>query len=468
MIINGFNKKITLFFVIYFCLYIILSFLSLYFLDFSTIVFSNIVFFLGIFLVFVTNKNKETINIYQIIYIVGHIYICICYWYMRDNNYVYLLAWDIENYFLPKTLSFLEYGSVLKAEKENWEDFSLFSRYQSGYFGYLIPFAYLSQHLGAILYVSMQFSTLLIASLSGSLIYNLLRINNISKKKSFKYSLVICLFSVLFFYSTQLLRDIFLMFLYLLGIYFLFNTIFSWVNLLKILIVIIASFTLRVESGIFLLILIPIYFILTIQSSKKRNIAIISSIIILLIGLTFILINFGQIFSVLNDNSEIYLESDKGTGIIGILQNIPIFGAILAILYNAIQPFPFWSKYQIHGSFDRPEVYNIMTFPLSFASFFNWIVIFFILTFIFHNKIRKKVIPFVSKPLLYQLYLGILFLYIQSSVIDQRRLMAYYVVFYIFFYIIWVNISKNDKRRLFMCALSSYVVLQLFALIWVI
>ena len=446
--------------------------LSLIVLDFSTIILAIIIYFFGIFSIFLTFKDKtrfiNSLKVYQIIYLWGYIYIIFCYIYMISNNYSHLLAWDIENYFLPNIRFFLEYGSLIQAEKENWKDFNLLSRYQSGYFGYLIPFAYLSQYLGSILYVSMQFSTLLIASLSGSLIYNLLCCNNINEKKSFKYTLVICLFSVLFFYSTQLLRDIFVMFLYLLGIYFTFNTIFSWINLLKILIVVIFSFTLRVETGIFLILLIPMYLILTMQSSKKRDIAIFSSVVISLLGLVFLSINFSQIFSILNDNSDIYLESDKGTGVIGTLQSIPIIGSILAILYNAIQPLPFWSKYQIHGSFDRPEVYNIMTFPLSFASFFNWIVIFFILTFVFHNKIRKKVIPFVSKPLLYQLYLGILFLYIQSSVIDQRRLMAYYVVFYIFFYIIWVNISKNDKGRLFMCALSSYVVLQLFALIWVI
>lgn len=466
--IKGFDKNIILSMITYSFFYVLVSVFSIILIDFYTVIFSNIIFFLGLFLLFITNKNKECINIYQIIYTIGYLYICISYWYMIDSNYTYLLAWDIENYFLPKVRSFLEYGSLVQAEKENWKDFNLLSRYQSGYFGYLIPFAYLSQYLGSILYVSMQFSTLLIASLSGPLIYNLLCVNNIDKKKSFNYTLIICLFSVLFFYSTQLLRDVPVMFLYLLGIYFTFNTIFSWINLLKILIVVIFSFTLRVETGIFLMLLIPVYLILTIQASKKRNIAILSSVIVFLLGLTFLAINFSQIFLILNDNSEIYLESDKGTGVIGTLQNIPIIGSILAILYNAIQPFPFWSKYQINGSFDRPEVYNIMTFPLSFASFFNWIVIFFILTFAFHNKIRKKVIPFVSRPLLYQLYLGILFLYIQALVIDQRRLMAYYVVFYIFFYIIWVNISKNDKGRLFMCALSSYVVLQLFALIWVI
>src|SRR5690606_41750089 len=58
---------------------------------------------------------------------------------------------------------------------------------------------------------------------SGVLISYLLRVNEIGAYKSYIYSISICLFSAIFIYSTQLLRDVLVMFFYLLGIYYTFN-----------------------------------------------------------------------------------------------------------------------------------------------------------------------------------------------------------------------------------------------------
>jgi len=37
-----------------------------------------------------------------------------------------------------------------------------------------------------------------------------------------------------------------------------------------------------------------------------------------------------------------------------------------------------------------PEMYNIMTFPLALASFFNWFVITYILFWILSSKLKKE------------------------------------------------------------------------------
>lgn len=453
---------------IYMLALLIVNALSLFVFEISTVLYSVFVYFFGILILFFMDKKdiKVSLKIYQTIYIFGYLYISACYIYMNSKGYSYLLAWDVENYFLPKTREFLEYGGVLKAELANFENFNLFSRYQSGYFAYLIPFAYLSNYLSANLYVSMQFSTLVIAAFSGPLIYKLLCVNNIELKKSYKYSLVISLFSIIFFYSTQLLRDIQVMFLYLLGIYLTFNKEFSINNLLKIFVIIFLSCTLRIETGIFLLVLVPIYIISTSQKSNKKDLAILLSMVVSVIFLVFIFLNYNQIYNILSNNSEVYFESDKGQGVIGILQKTPIIGNILAIFYNAIQPLPFWIVFDAPIQDNRPQIFNIMAYPLFFSSFFNWFSLFTIFTFLSSSNVKKSIRGKVDKTLLYHLFSGFIFLYIQAFVVDQRRLMAYYVVFYILTFIIFRYSSLQNKRMLILVSVITYFSMQILAFLF--
>lgn len=451
--------------------FLFISLLSIIFVDLKTTAFLMTIYFLGLAVIALLNINdkenlKYLINLYQIVFTVGSFYIFVCYLYMVSHNYEYLLAPDIGSYFLPVTEGLLEHGSIIHAEIENWKGYSFFSRYHYGYFGYLIPFGYLSSYLGANFYISMQFTTLLIASLSSTIIFKLLVINQIYYKKAYKYTLIICLFSVLFFYSTQLLRDINVMFLYLLGIYFTFKKDFSIINLIKIFLVIIASCTLRIETGLYLFYLVPLYLLLTVQYSKNKSIPIVMSFIVVTIGIIFLGAYFNQVLNVFSQNNEIYLQSDKGSGVVGNLQGIPLIGKILSIVYNVLQPLPFWGTYEATLEDNRPEIFNIMTFPLSFASLLNWTTLFFILAFLFHSKTRLRVLGFISSPLRYHLYFGFIFLYIQSAVIDQRRLMAYYVMFYILFFIIYNNISLRERNELILCAFSIYFALQIFSLIY--
>lgn len=57
-------------------------------------------------------------------------------------------------------------------------------------------------------------------------------------------------------------------------------------------------------------------------------------------------------------------------------------------------------------------------------------------------------------------------MYMQSAVMEQRRLMAYYVIFYILFYIIYTNISKKERNLLMMIAVGGYTMLQFTVLIF--
>lgn len=134
---------------------------------------------------------------------------------------------------------------------------------------------------------------------------------------------------------------------------------------------------------------------------------------------------------------------------------------MLAIFYNAIQPLPFWLYFDAPLEDNRPQMYNIMTFPLFFSSLFNWTVIFFFISSLFIKGFYKDLLLRFDSPLLYNMLAGFIFLYIQASVVDQRRLMAYYVVFYIAFFIIYESLSKINRYNLLVLSLFSYFLLQI-------
>ena len=440
--------------------------LGWFYIDVQTVLYAIIIYFLGLvgISLFVKRMRYYNFSIYSVIYGLGSLYIILCYIYMSANSYEYLLAPDISAYFLPKSAEFLNYKSVVEAQFNNWSEFNLFGRNHVGYFSFLIPFAFLSDYLNANYYVSMQFSTLVIASLSGIVIFKLLLLNSFFAYRAYIYTLIIAIFSTIFFYSTQLLRDILVMFFYLIGIYLTFNKDFNLSTFFKIIIIVFISCTLRIETGLFLMVIILVYLLASCRQSGISYKWIFSGLVVFSLCFGFILSYFGSIYEVFNNNSEYYLESDKGDGFIGVLQDIPIIGGVLSIIYNAAQPLPVWYKLDVPLSDNRPEIYNIMTFPLVFSSIFNWLVVSFIICSIFFLFLRSKVYFNLSTPLFYHLIVGFIFLYIQSAVVDQRRILAYYVVFYILFFLILKYSSISDKRLMFAFFIMSYLFLQLISL----
>lgn len=437
--------------------------------DVQSMLFLLFVYLIGMVVNNVFNKGqeaKETSKIFNRIFTLGSIYMLISFAFMTVNNFDFLLAYDSHYYFIPTTKDYLLSGSYWRALESIWNNYDFFNRFQSGYFAYATLFGFLSEGLGANFYLGQQISVLLLFSFVGVVIFKLFRTNNFTKNKAIKYTLIICLFSILFFYSSQILRDTHILLMYLLGIYFTFKKEFSFFNLLKLLVVIFVCTTLRLESGLFMIILIPTYLLLSLQYSKKKIIVVFFSGFITVGGAVLSMTYLPQVTGVVEANQEAYGD-DKGDGIIGTLQKVPIAGDIAAVIYNAAQPIPFWSRLTTNSiNKDDQAVYNLMNFPRSFAAFFNWLVIVYIAFWLFNKKIRKKTKPFISKALSYQLWIGLLFLLIQSDVISQRRLMPYYVMFYILFFIIYSQMYVEEKKHINFVVVVSFVLIQGIAILY--
>ncbi|MGM0634767.1 MAG: hypothetical protein ACQESK_01785 [Bacteroidota bacterium] len=431
--------------------------------DMQTMLFFLFVYVIGMTVNNVFNRGQEaklSSKVFNRVFTLGGIYMLISFFFMTINNFDFLLAYDPYYYFIPTTKEYLLSGSYWSALEAIWSTYDFFNRFQSGYFTYAALFGYLSDFFGANFYLGQQISVLLLFSFVGVVIFKLLKTNNFTVNKSYKYTLLICVFSILFFYSSQILRDTHILLMYLLGIYFTFKKEFSLFNLLKIILVIYICTTLRLESGLFMMILIPTYLLLSLQHSKKKIIVVIFSGLIAVSGVALSMNYLPQFTEVTEANQEAY-GGDKGAGIIGTLQKVPIAGDFTAIIYNAAQPLPFWSRLSTSSTNREDQaVYNAMNFPRSFASFFNWLVIVYIVFWLLNKKIRKRVKPFISKPLTYQLWIGLLFLFLQADVISQRRLMPYYVMFYILFFIIYSNLQMEKRKQINFVVVVSFVLVQ--------
>lgn len=460
--------------ILFLSLLLVLSIVGSFIVDVQTMIYMWVIYLMGVAISTVLNKGENKTNaikIYQILFFAGATYMLMLYAYMKYHNYEYLLVYDSFNAFIPRTEAYLENGSYFQALKEVWSKYSLLDRFQSGYYTYALFFAYLGKPFNLNFLVEQQISVLFIFPFIGILLYKIFRLNYFDNKKSVKYSLLICCFSIVFTYSSLVLRDLHILLLYLLAIFFSLNKVFRIITLIKIILIAFACMTFRVESGLFLFLLVPTYLLVSIHNKKQRNLVIYVSSFVILVLASFTIVFYNQISNVYEANQEVYVEKvAEGSGVIASLQKVPIAGDFASIIYNAVQPLPFWGRFSpklTNETILGKEIYNIMNFPRSISSFFNWFVIVYILHWLFSKGIKEKTKGCISKPLQYQLWIGLIFLYIQSAVVEQRRIMAYYCIFYILFFVIYNRIGTRDKKNINLAVIFSFIAVQILSYIYI-
>lgn len=434
--------------------------------DFTSALFTLFLFLVGSLFVkqVFKSKTKYHIKLFQITFIVGLTFIYMSYGYMKYHNYGYLFGNDSVDAFIPKTLEYINNSTGFFSAIINiFKNYSFFDRDIPGYYSGAVLFGYISQYLHFDIYYSLQLYNLLFGAFVANIVFLISNKYITDTTKSYKYSLIIFICSPILFYTANISRDLQVTLLYLTAINLTLTSKFSSKNLIYLVIVILITMTFRVESGLFLFVLIPTYLLLTLQNKKQRNYVIAVSVIIVIISTIFFTANYNQIQSVYTANQEAYFDESKfseESGMISKLQSVPIGGDFASVIYNGVQPIPFWSRFTASSKDPRVEIYNIMNFPKSVSSFFNWFVIVYILFWLFSKHLRIKTKSIITKPLKYNLWIGLIFLLMQSAVIAQRRLLGYYIIFYILFFIIYSQIGNKEKKTMTFIAVSGFVALQ--------
>lgn len=454
--------------IIFFVIFIFILVFGALIVDAPTMLILIIAYSIGLTFTRLLNKSqKKTVSIYSILFLVASIYMIVCYYFMTEKGFKYLFAIDILDYFYPMSVTYLEKDNYWEILSHIWESYQFFDRRFVGYFTYSTLWGMIAKILNANLFVTLQISVLFLYSFIGVILYRIFLKCNFSISQAYKFTLVISLCTILFFWSSVFLRDIHIALLYLLAIYQTFNSEFSRITLIKLIIIILITCTFRIESGLFLFILIPTYLLLSLYNSKQKIYVISISLSVLIITGIYILNNINAIELIISNNKENYALKDT-TGMISTFQSIPILGDFLSIIYTALQPIPFWGVLNPIGKPQSlgEETYNIMGFPQSINGFFNWSVIFYIMIWILSPVIRKRTKGNISKPLVYNLWIGLFFLLMQSSVVEQRRIIAYYCMFYILFFIIYSHLKSSEKRQFNIISIFGFIILQLVGVLY--
>lgn len=451
--------------------FVLLAIIAGLVLGWPVIVISIFAYFLGnVTCVLFFNKTSDYIQ-YKKVFVIGYLFFVLCAIYMVYHDFWWFLSPDTTRFVRRVELMVVgNEGNYFKILSSIFEDYNLFTSEECMFYAYSSLWGVLIWAFGGNFYMCLQLSVLFLYAFSGVLIYKILFLNGISDIKSKKYALIICTFSILLFYSSQVLRDIHIMLMYLSTFYIIFNTKrFSLKDLILLAIIIFITLGLRIESGLFLFTSIPLYLLSALQKSKQKTIVLILTIPITVALIYFSSKYYNSIMDVYAFNRDHYVDYvAEGSGVIGSLQKIPIVGPVLSIFYNALLPIPCWSKLSPSGGIYGLEAYNIMNFPKMTASFLNLMTIIFIFSWLFNKNNRKNLSKSVSKPMRYLLVCGFVFLYLQSAVIDFRRLMAYYCLYYVQFFVIWTNIDKEFRNKLTIRTIIVFYCIQLFGIFYTI
>lgn len=427
----------------------ILFFLSLVILAFSANVSTGIFCFLcgGVIVAglraFTHKKDTAVSSVYAISFAANTLYAVLCYAYMQGHGYSYLLAFDTDNVIMPTLNGFLSSGQGFWGTiGEIWSQYDLFDRFQVGYYTYLFTWGYFTNSLGIGIdnYFAIQMAHYAFASFIAPLLYKILVMNNVSYKKAVSYSLTIAFCSIMFFYSSTIIRDGIITTL-MLYIYYVMMHEPKMLNYLKIFLAVYLISALRIESGMFAVVYLPFYYYIWMGHKGRGNSYLLAFLIVAVVVLAFAVNNYSRAVQVYNFNYDTYVEGvDEGSGVIGLLQRIPVLGNLLSIVYIAMLPMPCWSKMFVSASLSRPECYNVMCFPIAIAVFFNTYIIVYLILYALSGKRQEKK---RSRPLMILLIPGLALLYLQSAVVAQRRVMAAYAVFYL----IWAMIHEKSSKK---------------------
>lgn len=406
-----------------------------------------------------TNKvYPNTFRVYLLGFIVCLAFAVMCLWYMHAHGYTYLLIYDTNNYFLPITQYYLDGSSSLKDLIVNvWSEYSFFDRFQTGYFTHLAIWGYFSKLFGADLYFVLQLSHCVINSFIPVLLYRILIILGINDEKSVKYALIIFCSSILFFYSTVIFRDsliaVLILFIFYISLHELSvrNVAFMGVSIFLI-------STMRIETGLLCSIFIPSYFYIWRDKTKKSLWPI--AIILLVFAGVFVLYRYiNKFISVYQFVDDTYVEGvQEGAGIIAMLQRIPILKYPLSCIFTALQPIPCWVKMSPSASLSRVECYNIMHFPEAISAFFDFYIIIYLFMYIIEKRRSQS-------NTLHNIYIllipGLFFLFIQAAVVEKRRIMSIYFLFYIIWAIKHSEMPTDVNKKYLNTSIVLFLVVQL-------
>lgn len=282
---------------------------------------------------------------------------------------------------------------------------------------------------------------------------------HIEVERAYSYTLMFALCSLFLFYSTVIIRDIIICFLYLCA-FDIVDRKFSLFGVLILLILIFLTWGIRLYSGIFMVVFLAYYVYVWLRNSHLKSVAtILVAVVIIIAGVGLMASSLmEQTTAELQGYEELSAERSAG-GIISKLQSLPSGISHLAIvLFSMIRPLP------PLGIYAGAETFSHFTMSTLFLiSGFFWFVVFYTLCYkLFIQKYIFK-IP-VEKVVL--LMVCLVFLMANASHPDIRRMLPVFPVLFVQYAVLCEHEGvKPFSGRVPELLISGYVVMAIGLLI---
>lgn len=291
-------------------------------------------------------------------------------------------------------------------------------------------------YLGGITVYSMTLLQTLFGVLSCMTLYQI--ISQYYGKKAFHYTLLFSLCSLFLMYSCLIIRDVIIAYFYIEATRIVLNK-FKIKNIFVLVLLIVLSAGIRLQSGAFLLSFLLLYIYQSAQGTKFQNFTrpVLLIAVVFIASLIFSSVFFETQIEEIGMKGERMVERENESGgLINNLLKLPTGLRELAILFfSQMAPFP------PHGTFMRA------TNPLQVLMGIDVIVYevywFFISYTVYYLMIFKNGYRILSDKEKYLFLLAISFFIALTTHPDIRRMMPMYPVIYL----IYLNFKERIPRR---------------------
>lgn len=292
------------------------------------------------------------------------------------------------------------------------------------------------------------------AILTNLFVYKFLKNNGLSVNL-LKFTLIYAIFSPIFYYSAWILRDIHIAFLFSIGLV-IASSRFTLSRLLLFIPLILITIEFRIEHGIFMLVLVIYYVYFKGRyyrySKFLFTIVIMFSIVLLAFSISFIESKLSKTIESMVNYMEFTSERVEEQGISKYLYQLP-FGIkhVTLAIYSQLTQFPPWVYLE-----ETKTSYQFLIGMVAMIKSFFWSILFIVsLISIFYNSIRKK----LSTSILFLLLTFVLFLFLNVSNINERRIIALYPILFLYVCNLKLAVNGNVFNRILYKSVGMYILL---------
>ena len=385
--------------------------------------------FFGIYMAYNLIVLVSLINFYNLNYIKGDEE-----WFYWTSNDVYLMLKNAHGFIDVANID--QYGDAYGAVY-------LYGR-----------IAYLAHIYGDNSIYIQKIGVSFISALIPMVMYGISRLY-LSEKTSIVVAILYGSLSFVPFFASTLLRDTHIALMFIISMYIILQR-FSWLNFLILIMVTFFSYTLREQTGIFMVGFISIYLFAFIERFvSNRNIkSFIYLILLLLLCMTVYSIDaLWDMFNQIATSSAQRSQERAGSGSMGTkIAKLPIpLNAIALFGFGQIQPFPPSIIFKIgHKGFLE------LTFLIAgIAWFYGWI-------FLLYGVVKAKILETLDIKLLLMFSFSILYILLISIIeFSARRQMAVYPIIFLIMVMSYLKTPETIRTKIWVGMTMFYTSLVL-------